>query len=65
MNKLLVLMIVLGVTACGNREVYENILINQRNECLKEPSSRQEECLERANKSYEEYQRERKEVLEH
>lgn len=64
MNKLTILMVLLGATACSNRAVYENMRIHQRNECLKEPSPRYEECIERENKSYEEYRRERKEALE-
>jgi hypothetical protein len=64
MNKLMILMVLLAVTGCSNRAVYENIRIHQRNECLKELPSRYEECIEPPNKSFEEYQRERKEVLE-
>lgn len=64
MNKWLILAVSLGLTACSNKAVYENIRIHQRNECLKEPLSRYEECLERVNMSYEEYESGRKEILE-
>ena len=63
MKKLLVLLVVFSIAGCSNKAVYENIQINNRNACLKVPQSQYEECLERSNKSYEEYERERKEVL--
>lgn len=64
MNKWLILTLLIGITACSNRAVYENILIHQRSECVKEPPPRYEDCLERVNTSYEEYERNRKELLE-
>lgn len=51
-------------TGCSQRAVYENVQINQRNECVNEPPSTYFECLDRANKSFDKYQRERKELLE-
>ena len=51
-------------TGCSHRAVYENVQINQRNDCANEPPSTYFECLDRANKSFEEYQRERKDLLE-
>ena len=64
MRKLLILIALVGITACSNRAVYDNVRIHQRNECLEEPPSRYEECLERVNKPYKVYQREREEALE-
>lgn len=64
MKKLLILLVLFAVAACSNRAIYENMRIEQRNECMREQSPRYEECIERTNKTYEEYQRERKEVLE-
>jgi hypothetical protein len=63
-NKILIVLAVLGAVGCSSRAVYDNMRIHQRNECLKEPPPAYFECIERANKSYEEYQRERKELLE-
>ncbi len=64
MNKLPVLMTLMFISACSNRAVYENIRIHQRNECLKESPPRYDECIGPAKKSFDQYQRERKEVLE-
>ncbi len=64
MNKLLILIVLLGLSSCSNRGIYENLRIQQRNDCLKEPPARYDECVERADKSYEEYRREREEALE-
>ncbi|WP_372996641.1 hypothetical protein [Marinobacter sp.] len=51
-------------TGCSHRAVYENAQINQRNDCANEPPSTYFECLERTNKPFDKYQRERKELLE-
>ncbi len=64
MNKLLILMVLLGFAGCTNKAIYENMRIQQRNDCLKEPPARYDECVERSDKSYEEYRREREEALE-
>lgn len=61
---LLIIMVMLSTTGCSNKAIYDNIRINQRNECLKEPPPTYSECIEGTNKSYEEYERERKELLE-
>lgn len=61
------LLIILGIcvaTGCSNKAVYDNLRLHQRNECIKEPLPTYSECIERTNKSYEEYERERKEVLD-
>lgn len=63
MYKLSVLVALVFLAACSSKAVYDNIQINNRDECRKGPPSQYEECIERANKSYEEYERERKEVI--
>lgn len=60
----LVTLITLSIGACSNKVVYDNFQLNNRNDCAKLPPSRYDECMERANKSYDEYERERKEALE-
>lgn len=58
-----VLILVLGVAGCSNKGIYDNLRIHQRNKCLEEPPPASVECLQRTNKSFEEYQREREERL--
>lgn len=63
-NRLLIIFVLLSSTACSNKGVYENIRANQRSECLKEtPPPAYEECIERTEKPFEEYQRERDKIL--
>lgn len=65
MKRALYLLILLVLAAgCSHRAVYENVQINQRNDCANEPPSTYFECLDRANKPFDKYQRERKELLE-
>lgn len=61
-DKLLILIALTQVTACSNRAIYESIQHHQRTKCIEERPAAYQECIERTNKSYEEYQRERKEV---
>ena len=60
MNRTWFLVTVLFFAGCGNKTVYENIQISNRNACNNVPPSQYEECIEHTNKSYEEYERERK-----
>lgn len=61
---LILLFLVFSIAGCSNKAVYDNMRIHQRNECEKQPPPTYSECIERTNKSYEEYERERKEALE-
>jgi len=63
MSKLLMVLLMFGIAGCSNKTIYDTFLIVERNKCAKEPSSTYFECIERTNKSYEEYERERKEIL--
>lgn len=62
MSKLLVVLVMFGVAGCSNKAIYDNLRLEQRNRCTKEPQPTYLECIERTNKSYEEYERERKEM---
>jgi len=61
MNKLLMVLVMFGVAGCSNKNIYDNIQLNNRNDCAKLPSSQYDKCIESASKSYDEYERERKE----
>ncbi len=63
-NNVLKVCILLGLTGCSNKAVYDNIRLYEKNECLKAPPPTQLECMDKASKSYEEYERERKALLE-
>ena len=64
MLNVLIIIFLLTVTGCSNPYLYEKFRLDARNQCIKEPPSTQDECIKRTNKSYEEYERERKVVLE-
>jgi len=59
-------LIMFSIAGCSNKVIYDNLRQDQRNNCVNvnEPSSTYFECIERTNKSFEEYERERKEILE-
>ncbi len=52
----------LMLTACSHRDIYENIQINNRLDCLKLPPAQVDECMKVYSKSYDEYEKERKEM---
>ena len=64
MSKLLIVFVMFGITGCSNKAMYDNFRLYERGECVKEPPPTYFECVERASKSYEEYERERKEISE-
>ncbi len=50
--------IVLFLTGCSNRAVYENIQMHERSKCSKVSPSEYRECREATYKPYSEYERE-------
>ena len=59
-------LVMFGIVGCSNKVIYDNLRLDQRNNCVtvNEPSTTYSECIERTNKSFEEYERERKEIIE-
>jgi len=53
----------LVLSSCSNKGIYEQIQTNNRVECGKLSPSQYEECVEGNSKHYDEYERERQEVL--
>ncbi len=53
-----------GLTACSNRAVYENLQLHQRNQCLKQDPATNQKCMARTEQAFEEYQRERQALLD-
>ncbi|MGV6859379.1 MAG: hypothetical protein ACWA5X_10425 [bacterium] len=64
MRKFLMVLLILGIAGCSNKYMYDKFRMDERNKCVKEPPTTYVECVERTGKSYEEYERERKAVLE-
>ena len=60
----LLILVFLTMVGCSSRGVYEGIQAGNRFECSKLAPHQYDECMENANKSYEEYERERKEAMD-
>ncbi|MCX7545488.1 hypothetical protein [Marinicella gelatinilytica] len=60
MNKIGYLMALCLLSSCSSQAVYNNIQINNRTDCSQGPPSEFEECFKRTQKSFEEYEQERK-----
>lgn len=52
------------VCACSNEQIYTAIQDNQRLECSKLPEPQYEKCMAELETPYDEYERDRREVLE-
>lgn len=64
MKPILIFLSLLSVVGCNNKAVYDNIQYNKRTDCLKVPASEYEQCMEGVDRSYEEYERQRKAVID-
>lgn len=58
------MLMLMWTQSCTHRAWYEGLQQGQRNKCYDLPTLERDNCLKQAEKSYEEYQRERQEVLE-
>jgi hypothetical protein len=59
----LLLLLFPPLISCSSTAWYNGFQAQQRKTCLDVPSSEYVECLERANRSYQQYHREREERL--
>lgn len=63
MKYFILLALALLMQGCSHRAGYDGIQSSKRYECFQLPPAQQDACLERASKPYEDYERERREVL--
>jgi len=53
---------VLVLPACSNRQVYDAIQKNRQLECQKLPGTQYDECMKQVSEPYDDYKRERDEL---
>lgn len=63
MKTSVVISVSLLIAACGNQAVYDNLQLNSQRRCGQLPPSEYEACMEEANRTFEEYNRERDDAL--
>lgn len=63
MKALLMLPVLILVAGCSNKAVYDNLQHNQKLKCEQLPISEYERCMRGTEKSFEEYEQERREHL--
>jgi len=61
--KILLILLLFSFSGCTYRGAYEGIQASNRFECTKRPSTQYDECMEKTNKSYDQYERERKQTI--
>ncbi|MAD73485.1 MAG: hypothetical protein CML20_01550 [Rheinheimera sp.] len=55
---------VITVSGCSNKAVYQNLQLNKKQECRRLPVTQYDDCMRDMAQSYEEYERQRKQVIE-
>jgi len=63
MKMIPLLLVLLVLVGCSNKGIYEGVKAGNRNGCFKLPPSQYDQCMASANKSYDEYERERNKTL--
>jgi hypothetical protein len=63
MKRLTVTLILVSaaISSCSTRNYHEGLRLQQEMECEKQPAADRDECIKRADRNYDEYQRQRKE----
>lgn len=61
--KIMAIAVLCLLSACSQREVYDSIQTNQRNECDLLSGPQRQECLSRLSPDYQTYERQREELL--
>ena len=64
MKVVFISIIVMALAGCSARAVYDNVQLNNQQRCARVPPSEYDACMEAASKTYDEYQREREELLQ-
>lgn len=62
--KIFILFCLVILTACSQRQIYDSVQTNNRNECERLSGVQRKECLERLAPDYQTYKRQRKELLD-
>lgn len=52
------------LAACSNQQLYNGIQKNRQLECQKLPGSQYDKCMKEVSEPYEEYERDRQELIE-
>jgi hypothetical protein len=55
--------LLIGVSACTQHDIYDNIAFNQKNECEKLTGTQKETCMQQLAPDYEVYELERQKLL--
>jgi len=63
MRVTIILIVFFTQTACSYRTAFDAVQAGNRHQCSKLPPSQYDECIGRVSKTYEDYERERKEIL--
>ncbi|MCC5451066.1 hypothetical protein LMJ53_04865 [Rheinheimera sp. UJ51] len=62
-TRLISLLLLFALAGCSNKAVYQNLQLNKKQQCQQLPVSQYDECMRSIPLTYEEYERERQEVL--
>lgn len=61
--KIFILICLVTLTACSQRQIYDSVQTNNRNECELLSGVQRKECLDRLAPDYQSYEQQRQELL--
>lgn len=61
--KIFILLFLIPLAACSQRQIYDSVQTNKRNECELLSGTQRQECLDRLAPDYQTYERQRQELL--
>lgn len=63
MSRLFVLLLIIAATGCSNKAIYDAVQTSSRHSCDHHYGDKYEDCIERHKTTYEDYKRQREEIL--
>ena len=63
MNRLMMILAIVSTAGCSHQAIYDYLMMNEQRQCHQLRDSEYLECINRTQKSYQQYVTERKETL--
>lgn len=62
-TRALIILAMICLSGCGRQGVYDNIQMDNKRRCESVPVPEYQDCIDASSQSYEEYERQRQELL--
>ena len=62
-TRILIMVVMIFLSGCSRQGVYDNIQMDNQRRCESVPMPEYQDCIDASSQSYEEYERQRQELL--